>query len=150
MQANTLMGTLKSKVLVQLENLYFLELDKSKTFTHQNTLVFEHSCNYDMIIGRDFLLYAGMKLNFKQRQVRWFGKDVPMKSRLSIAVKVYIIDDLDDDELEYFDAHISTILDAKYNKIDPKIVAQEQKHLMQKQQVQLQQSFTNCTKLFSG
>eukprot|EP00957_Ditylum_brightwellii_P196846 14997779-Ditylum_brightwellii.AAC.1 len=40
----------------------------------------ENPCNYDMIVGRDFLQRAGINLNFQHGYMEWLGQKVAMKA----------------------------------------------------------------------
>eukprot|EP00957_Ditylum_brightwellii_P149748 11404322-Ditylum_brightwellii.AAC.1 len=42
--------------------------------------VFDSPCNYDMIVGRDFLQRAGIKLDFEHGSIEWLGQKVAMKA----------------------------------------------------------------------
>jgi hypothetical protein len=46
------------------------EFDKNRCITQQTCLVFDNdSCNYDIILGTNFLTKVGIKLNYEENQM---------------------------------------------------------------------------------
>jgi hypothetical protein len=43
--------------------------------------VFEQECNYDVILGRDFLRDIGLKMDFEKNVVEWMDDQIGMKQR---------------------------------------------------------------------
>ena len=43
-------------------------------------LVFDSPCNYDVILGADFLTKVGMTLDYENLTIRWLGNTLPMES----------------------------------------------------------------------
>ena len=109
--------------MVQMQDLHSPELDKVITLNHQEALVGDSLWNYDMTIGRDFILCAGIVLNFDLWKVQWFGESVDMQSKFELTAENLIVENLEDDGLEQLNSFVSTILDAKYERVNPNIVA---------------------------
>jgi hypothetical protein len=63
-KVSTLAGTLISQEVVVLRDLCLPEFDKNRHIDQQKCLVFDNDdCNYDIILGSNFLSKAGIKLN---------------------------------------------------------------------------------------
>ena len=90
------------------------EFDKSRRIDGLQAFVFEAPCQYDMIIGRDFLAKTGIKLDFKFATMQWLETMVPMKESKHVYQQNYteLIEDEDvlddDDEYESYNAEILT------------------------------------------
>jgi hypothetical protein len=85
-----------------------------------------------VILGRDFLLKAGIDLSFKHGTVKWLDKTILMKDRdhWDKHENWFLTLDEEDDELD--DAHQSyatEILDVKYDETSPDEVVKLQTHL---------------------
>ena len=127
----TVAGTFASQRQVYLEEILLPEFDSKTRIEGLHAYVFDAPCNYDVIVGRDLLNNVGIDLSFQQQTMKWMNNVVPMKQRghwrnphsfLSIL-------DLQDNSAESF---TTQLLDAKYEKVEPMTVAQEQHHLTKK------------------
>ena len=85
------------------------EFDKTKHVDGVAAFVFDAPCRYNMILGRDFLMKAGIKLDFQFGIMQWLETTLPMKemAHWQDPQNFYMALDNDDDELlnEFFDAH---------------------------------------------
>ena len=54
--------------------------DKNRIIDSHEFLIFELSCNYDIILGGDFLEKIGMNLNYADLVIDWLGNTVPMQT----------------------------------------------------------------------
>ena len=79
-ESRTLAGTLASNLEVTLDRITLPDFFKTRTIDSVTARVFETSCRYDMIIGRDLLHELGMILNFKDKKVTWDECHVLMRS----------------------------------------------------------------------
>ena len=77
----TLAGTFDTSKVVELETIVFPEFSRNKSLRKQMAKVYEASCNYDVIIGRDVLLEMGLIIDFDKRECRWMEHTIPMKSK---------------------------------------------------------------------
>jgi hypothetical protein len=99
------------------------EFDENRRITQQTCLVFNNdSCNYDIILGTNFLTKVGIKLNYEQNQMEWFDTVLPLRptggldaqefDAMADSFQIQTEDELfGEDLLEPF---ATTILDAKY------------------------------------
>ena len=109
-------------------------------------MVFDQPCNYDVILGGDFLQKIGMNLNYNNLSIEWLGNTAPMDSlntpqMVAKEVESYLYQmDLEDEDLPDLEAYASTILDAKYEKVDVSDLIEEHcSHLNKVQQNQLKE-----------
>ena len=49
------------------------------TIDSQTALLFEGESRYDIILGRDFLHKAGIKIDFSGTYMEWLDQKVPMR-----------------------------------------------------------------------
>ena len=160
MRMNTLAGTYESGGEVYMKGLRLPELDKSRTVEGQRALVFDADCRYDVILGNDFINRVGIDILGSNGTVEWLGNSIPMRSPPTITqaeedfnalFESYLIE-MENDHFgfEPLDNYASKILDAKYDKVDVKDVAQEQAHLTATQRNDLERLLKKHEKLFSG
>ena len=80
-QVATLAGKLLSKEVVTLRDILRLpEFDKNRRIDEHKCLVFDNdNCNYDIILGTQFLSKTGIKLNYAEETMEWFDTTLPLK-----------------------------------------------------------------------
>ena len=76
----TIAGTFLSKRQVGLQELSLPEFDSKKRISGVNAFVFDSPCNYDIILGRDFLSMIGLTLDFKNHTMKWMDSTIQMKN----------------------------------------------------------------------
>ena len=115
-----------------------------------------------MIVGSDFLSKYGFKLNYKTLEVEWFDNVIKMnttgftKERQAAFMDSYMLDVENkqwlNDGNEEIDSYIaSTILDAKYEKVDiDTVISENCSHLSPSQQKDLANMLKKHEKLFDG
>ena len=125
-----------AKEVVHMRDVRLPELNKNRGMREQKALVFDQPCRYDIILGSDFLNKAGLIIDYREKQVEWFGDTIPLRtpseltadSYLAMMEAAYPEDDVPDEEgLEEF--LLLDILDAKYEAMDIKQVVTQQTHL---------------------
>ena len=79
----TVAGLFETNREVQLQEIILPEFDKTKQIDGQTAHVFNSPCNYDIILGRDFLSKAGITLNFKQGYIEWLEQRIPIKPKVA-------------------------------------------------------------------
>ena len=81
--------------------------------------MFDGPCQYDLILGRDFLHKIGLQLDFANAKMCWMEHLVPMRDDASLKESncLELEDEVD------IDAFTSEILDTKYEQVDPVKVA---------------------------
>ena len=159
----TLAGNMAPIGRVRVEGLRLPEFDKSLILNEHTCLTFDRpDCQYDMIVGSDFLAKFGINLNFNSLQVEWFGQTLPMnstgftKERQALFLEQYLLEVENeqswrdcDDGIERFIA--APIMDSKYEKNDIDTVIEENcQHLTLEQQRDLKTLLLSHTKLFDG
>jgi len=82
------------------------------------------SMNYDMIIGRDLLEFAGIDIRFSTQEVEWGEATMPFKPHDATPQDAYHVED--DPSLEDMTDRIKRILDAKYEPANLDEVVDEQ------------------------
>jgi transposase InsO family protein len=149
--SNTIAGNFVSDKCVQLCEITLPEFDRNKKIDGQGAYVFNGECNYDVILGRDFLQNAGIDIRFADNKIKWMNLVVDMKGtdeKIFIQADQTDIDhDAQDQEQEIFAA---TILDAKYDGASPEEVANQQRHLTPAQRDDIRKLVAKYPKLFSN
>jgi Retroviral aspartyl protease./Reverse transcriptase (RNA-dependent DNA polymerase). len=160
-QSNTLMGQKEIKTYVELENIILPEFSHSYKIEQAIAYVVESEyCNYDLIIGRDFLRKNKFRLSFEDNIVSWLlDEQIKMKPRKFWNKRFnwyhLLLNTIEQQEELWQENHIvdrqhQTIKHSEYKSIKPQEVIDLQKHLNQSQKQQLLTIFTNHSILFSG
>lgn len=145
----TAAGNFQFTEKTRLRDCVFPEFDKSKRVYGTNAMIFNSPCSYDVILGRDFLRDIGLKMDFARNVMEWMGQEVTMKSRDYWHDQQILADLADEDDNEWWDQE-ANILDAKYEKADPKQIVMSLKHLTLAQQEKLQQVMETFELLFNN
>lgn len=156
---HTLAGNMSVHDKVNLEDIRLPEFDKNRRVDGQKAFVFDRQdCRYDMIIGRDFLHKVGMKIDYQDSVVSWFGNQIPLRnprdfrdSDYAVLAECFMIQT--EDELfgeDWMESYVTKILDAKYEKMDIDEVIKVQTHLPISQKEDLRNLLEKHTKLFDG
>jgi hypothetical protein len=80
----TLSGKLKSQQVVTMRDLRLPEFDKNRRITQQKCLVFDNdNCNYDIILGANFLRKTGivLDLDYDKAEMRWYDCVLPLRPK---------------------------------------------------------------------
>ena len=146
-KVTTIVGTMKTNNMVNLRDIRLLEFDKSCRIEEQKALIFEEKCRYDVILGSNFLTKSGIDIKYSNGTMTWFENTLPMREPWKLDNKEYVamaesihISQKDDVFGEnWLNSYADTsILEAKYEKVDIEDVAKQQKHLTITQQQELQ------------
>jgi hypothetical protein len=114
----TIAGQFNSNKTVELTNLCFPEFYRTRYFSSYRARVFETSCHYNMIIGRDMLRAMGLIVDFKDNLMTWddivvamkmYPKKPPLPNELSI-VSQMILNLIEDDLITTDECLSSNIL----------------------------------------
>ena len=146
--ADTAAGLMTTKHTVLLSDITLPEFGKSLRFDSLHANVITHDIRYDIILGRDFLLAAGIDLCFSNRVMEWQQRKVPFKSRTQ--PYSLCIDSTSDDIDDFFLAVDPTIRKREYQHVSIDEVVAQCKHLSSDQQTKLRQCLSNKDTLFSG
>ena len=145
--SNTIAGNFVSKKSVFLKEITLPEFDRNKKIDGQGAFVFGGDCNYDVILGRDFLMNAGIDIRFADNKIQWMNLTVDMKGNENAEIVHTGQDDVPDITK---DNYVATILDAKYDGATPEEVAEQQKHLTPAQREDVRKLVAKYPKLFSN
>ena len=120
---NTLAGTYAPMGSVTMTDMRIPAFDKNRIVKSHSFLVFDTQCNYDAILGADFLTKVGMSLDHENLTIKWLGNVIPMESlntkdQVAAHVKSYLIQmELEENGFDMDSYAASSILDAKYEKL---------------------------------
>jgi hypothetical protein len=150
----TIAGDFVSTQSTYLKDLVLPEFDKTGQVEGIVAFIFDAPCNYDVILGRDFLRKAGIDLSFKHGTVKWLEKMILMKDRDHWDKQenwfLTLDEEDEDDEDDELESYATEILDAKYDKTSPNKVVKLQTHLNDHQQAELQKVLEIYPALFDG
>ena len=130
-----------------LREITLPEFNRNKKIDGQGAFVFDGDCNYDIILGRDFLMNAGIDIRFADSKIRWMNLTIDMKN---IGDKNVIHTGQVDTQGNEQDSFVTMILDAKYDGATPEEVAEQQRHLTPKQREDVRKLVAKFPKLFSN
>jgi hypothetical protein len=75
----TLAGKLKSQQVVTMRDIRLPEFDKNRQISQQKCLVFDNDkCNYDLILGTNFLKKVGITLDYDKEEMCWYDCTLPL------------------------------------------------------------------------
>ena len=155
-RTQTVMGTKENRLWIEIDECRLPEFDQSKRIDgKQQAFVMEGECRYDMIMGHDFLHKVEMNLDFKNKVSQWMGKTIAMRSSKSVATvldQFYEAAEAELEELDHDDQEqqVAEILDAQYQKVNVRAVADEQTHLTSQQRDDLYRVLLKHERLFDG
>ena len=75
----TAKGSFDTSKYVFISNIRLPEFGNGKYIRGTNVRLFSAPCNYDMILGRDFLLRTGIDLFYSKRTIKWLDSTIDMK-----------------------------------------------------------------------
>jgi hypothetical protein len=104
------------------------------------------SCDYDLILGYDFLCKIGLAVDFSSSLLKWMDAEVAMKPHEywdDLLDAYYILCNEDD-------CFTTDIKESKYEYVDTDEVAAQQKHYTTEQQGELADVLCKYKKLFDG
>lgn len=135
--SQTTAGKFATHSWVQMEDIILPEFDRNRRVNFQQALVFDGDVRYDVILGRDFLGKAGIKLDHELHEMQWMNNIIPMKERSEVEkIRSAFVDTLEQDN--FVDELVDNfIMDAKYEEVDTDKLAMEQQHLTHQQREDL-------------
>jgi len=153
-------GVMKTNEMVNLRDIRLPELNKNRNIDRQKALIFDQPCKYNIIVGADFLTKIGLVVDYRNKQVCWFGDSIPLRqsnlltndefaAMLESHDVDYELDELFDGE-DLLECYLSDILDAKYEALDIQECVDKQKHLTESQRLDLNRLLLKYKKLFDG
>lgn len=157
---STLAGHMTTEGKVKLEGIRLPEFDRNRVVLEQDFNTFSAPCQYNLILGADFLKNAGVKLDYEKLEIEWAGVKLPMntnkftRQRLNALADQYLMQ-IEEEllELENRDecCYAPEILEAKYEPASPdQIITENCSHLNNSKQQDLHNLFVQSSKLFDG
>lgn len=149
----TLAGPVKTDSYVIIRDISLPEFDRNKRVELQGAFVFRGPCNYDIILGRDFLSKIGLVLDFDSHKIRWINRETEMKDEVPVGMAQRLEelqDEYDDEDEKDLDAYVNAILESRYEKVSAADVAAAQKHLTPERRRSIEVLVSNFPNLFSG
>ena len=67
----TLAGSFTSNESISLKNVLLPEFHHTRHLDTLQAKIFDQTCRYDMILGRDFMIDLGIVLNFDSKSMEW-------------------------------------------------------------------------------
>jgi hypothetical protein len=154
----TAAGSFTANRMVRLKDIVLPEFSRTKRIDEQWALIFDSDSQYDIIFGRDFLLKIGLDTCFSTRTTNWLDQKLPMKKTefwenpvsMYLALEPYVEEfEREENECKCITS-LSSIKDAKYEKVNTKEVAANQSHLTQQQREDLAKVLAKHEELFDG
>ena len=156
-QTRTLMGHQNINTYVEMKNIILPEFSYACKIEKAIAYVVETKhCNYDMIIGRDFLKNNEIDISFKQNTISWLDQQITMKTDQFWTQNINWYDSLlnneDNQDKLFAENYIihQQIKHSKYEAANLKEVITLQTHLNQEQQRQLFNILELHSELFNG
>lgn len=157
MQMRTLAGNYSPLGTIEAKDLRLPAFDKNRVINDHEFHVFDSDCQYDVILGGDFLRKIGMNLKYDTLEVEWFGNTMPMETVTHPGVvRDHVESYLSQIEMDTLGVELDSylaapILDARYDKVDiDTVVSVHCAHLDAVKQQELKQVLIKHTKLFDG
>ena len=139
-------GRVQAEEVVILRDLRLPEFDKNRCISQQKALVFDNGkLKYDIILGTNFLLKAGIRLNYSEGKMEWFNCSIPLCPPGGLDTKEFnAMEDMffvqTEDELfgeDWLDCYATEILDTQYEWTDVTDVVNKLTHLNTQQKADL-------------
>ena len=124
------------------------ELNEKSSFEWNCYLLPRMGSNYEMILGRDFLEFAGIDILFSNQTIVWGEMSIPFKSIDATVADAFHVDE--DSTLVDINERMKKILDAKYEAADLNEVVSQQTQLSNDEKQKLYQLLVKFTGLFDG
>jgi hypothetical protein len=88
----SLAGSYTSSEMVVLCNLRLPELDKNCNLDQQKALIFDaDSCQYDVILGADFLSKTGIDVKYSIGTIEWFDNECHCMTHTIFKAKTFYL-----------------------------------------------------------
>ena len=142
----TASGSFDTSLSVTMRNVSLPEFSNGRRLEAVSTRLFDApNCQYDIIVGRDFLRLAGISMSWETNEIKWIDRTVPMKTPHHYNNNVNTNQYKEDELFE-----IKTILERKYKEVTPKECADEQDHMSLDERVKFERMLDKHKKLFDG
>ena len=75
--------------MVTMRHFLLPEFDKNIIIEEQKALVFNTPCRYEIILGTDFLIKVGIKINYETAFMGWFENLLPLSNPSGLNAKTF-------------------------------------------------------------
>jgi hypothetical protein len=145
----TASGSFDTSLSVTLKNVKLSEFSNGRRLDHISSRIFDSpTCQYDIILGRDFLRLAGISMSWQTNTITWIDRTVPMKTPHHYDNRMYRNLEYDQNMDELYES--KTILERKYKKVTPKECADEQHHMSCEERIKFESMLEKHKQLFDG
>ena len=139
---NTAAGIMKPIGIITIDKLRLPEFNRNAIIDTHMFKVFTLDCQFDLILGTDFLSKSGINIMYRSLEVSAFGVTLTMSSLQPTASIMKILDTSlqMEDDIEFIgeDVFTTQIADTKYKEVDPRqLVEEAYTHLSSLQKKQL-------------
>ena len=148
--------TTKAKCKIPMILPDFTRQTKVEFDCHVDPTQNSNNCNYDIILGKDFMQELGIDILNSSLTLKWDGIEIPMRDfgelrKSATAHHSFLLDmDKQSDSASDMQKRVTRILDAKYEKADLRTLCQQQKHLNENERELLYALLKRHEKLFDG
>ena len=154
----TASGSFDTSLTVGVQKIRLPEFSNNRKVEGWNLRIFDSTtCQYDMIIGRDFMQHIGIDNFFTTDTIRWIDRSVKLKPphhyyMMALFAKQINENYEDGDALSEAFAKLYevTILDRAYKKVTPTECTNEQVHMLNEEQVKFEAMLERHKIMFDG
>ena len=142
----TASGSFDTSLTVGVKNIRLPEFSNGRKVEGWNLRIFDSTtCQYDMIIGSDFMRHIGIDNFFSTDTIRWIDRSVKMKpphhyDMMALFAKRIKENYEDGDALSeaFTELYEATILDRAYRKVTPVECSNEQDHMTDEERIKFE------------
>ena len=128
------------------------ELDVDKTIKWTCHVADMSQLRYKIILGSDLLQTLGIDIRYSSKEIQWGSSILPLRTRDATfnPEKLHVSDELETTNTKSATTRMKQILDAKYEKMSPKQIAEACNHLTSTQKLKLEHLLKKFEHLFDG
>ena len=75
-----------------MKDIILLEFNSNLIIGKHRAIVFDNSCNYNMILGQDFIQDLGVIINYNTKEVTWRNKMLPLINNILSSMHYLFLD----------------------------------------------------------
>ena len=145
----TASGSFDTSLSVTMRNVKLPEFSNGRRLEFVTSRLFDSpNCQYDIILGRDFLRLAGISMSWETNSIKWIDRTVQMKTPHHYDNRMYRNLEHNEQLDELYES--KTILERKYKKVTPKECADEQHHMSCEERTKFESMLEKHKILFDG
>ena len=154
----TASGSFDTSLAVTLKNVKLPEFSNGRRIESVTTRIFNSpTCQYDVILGRDFLRLAGISMSWETDSIKWIDRSIQMKTphhydnrmpEIKESIERFNENDIANVYEELYEAR--TILERKYKEVTPAECTAEQDHMNDEEKQKFEKMLNKHKVLFDG